>query len=222
MIKKDSRRGTVIIEASISLMIFMLSVYAILSVIRLAYTQERVAIASDISAKEISEYSHILYASGAQGKVKADGSGISSKVANALANDKVISTLEQISGYFPGTTIGKLTGQAADLLSSLKNDSVSTSIANKVGDVIALQLIKLNLKTSQMDANAFMSMYHIKNMDTSDTNIMYNGDTPTANGQVAIVVKYTIELPIFKFFNLEIKKGIDCAHFSYTEIWGGR
>lgn len=37
--KKDSRRGTVIVEASISLMIFMLSIYAILSVIRLAYTQ---------------------------------------------------------------------------------------------------------------------------------------------------------------------------------------
>lgn len=220
--KKENRRGTVIIEASISLMIFMLSVYAILSVIRLAYTQERVVIASDISAKEISEYSHILYASGVKGNVKADGSGITSTVANALANDKVISTLEQISGYFPGTTIGTLTGQAADLLSSLKNDSFSTSVANKLADVIALQLIKLNLKTSQMDANAFMSMYHIKNMDTSDTNIMYNGDTPTANGQVAIVVKYTIELPIFKFFNLEIKKGIDCAHFSYTEIWGGR
>lgn len=33
-------------------MIFMLSIYAILSVIRLAYTQERVAIAADISADD--------------------------------------------------------------------------------------------------------------------------------------------------------------------------
>ena len=87
--KKDSRRGTVIVEASISLMIFMLSIYAILSVIRLAYTQERVAIAADISAKEISEYSHIIYATGIEGKFSGKDGG-SSKVANFLSNDTVV------------------------------------------------------------------------------------------------------------------------------------
>ncbi len=220
--KKDSRRGTVIVEASISLMIFMLSIYAILSVIRIAYTQERVAIAADISAKEVSEYAHVLYATGIAGKINAKGDGVTSKVANALSNDNVVNTLKKISESLKGTTAGNVTGQVAELLGSLKNDSGSTALANVFGDMLALKLIKMNLKTDQMDSSAFMEMYHIKNMSTSDSDIMYDGKTPTANGQVSIIVKYTIELPIFKFFNLEIKKGIDCAHFSFTEIWGGR
>ena len=95
--KKDSRRGTVIVEASISLMIFMLSIYAILSVIRIAYTQERVAIAADISAKEVSEYAHVLYATGIAGKINAKGDGVTSKVANALSNDNVVNTVKKIS-----------------------------------------------------------------------------------------------------------------------------
>ena len=175
MMKKDSRRGTVIIEASISLMIFMLSIYAILSVIRLAYTQERVAIAADISAKEISEYSHIIYATGIEGKFSGKDGG-SSKVANFLSNDTVVDGLKKISKALNGneSTLGKLTGQAADLLGSLKHDSITGTDGNQEGN----------------------------------------------SGKVLIVVRYTIELPIFKFFNLEIKKGIDCVNFSYTEVWG--
>lgn len=221
--KKDDRRGTVIIEASISLMIFMLSIYAILSVIRIAYTQERVAIAADISAKEISEYSHILYATKFTNEFKGKD-GYTSEVANTLSNDKVVDGLKKISELLKGdsTTLGKISGQAADLLGSLKNDSGSGYLYNAAGDALATQLIKLNLKTAMMDANTFMETYHIKNLDTSGSDIFFDGKESGLTGGVAIVARYTIELPIFKFFNLEIKKGIDCAHFSYTEIWGGR
>lgn len=221
MMKKDSRRGTVIIEASISLMIFMLSIYAILSVIRLAYTQERVAIAADISAKEISEYSHIIYATGIEGKFSGKNGG-SSKVANFLSNDTVVDGLKKISKALNGneSTLGKLTGQAADLLGSLKHDSITGTGINYLGDVLSAALIKLNLKTDQMDANTFMQMYHIKNLDTSKSSIINDGNQEGNSGKVLIVVRYTIELPIFKFFNLEIKKGIDCVNFSYTEVWG--
>ena len=157
--KKNSRKGTVIIEASISLMIFMLSIYAILSVIRIAYTQERVAIAADISAKEISEYSHILYATKFT-EVFSGKDGYTSKVANTLSNDKVVDGLKKISELLNGdsTTLGKISGQAADLLGSLKNDSGSGYLYNAAGDALATQLIKLNLKTAVMDANTFMQL----------------------------------------------------------------
>ena len=116
--------------------------------------------------------------------------------------------------------MGKLTGQAADLLGSLKHDSITGTGINYLGDALSAALIKLNLKTDQMDANTFMQMYHIKNLDTSKSSIINDGNQEGNSGKVLIVVRYTIELPIFKFFNLEIKKGIDCVNFSYTEVWG--
>ena len=130
--------------------------------------------------------------------------------------------LKKISKALNGneSTLGKLTGQAADLLGSLKHDSITGTGINYLGDVLSAALIKLNLKTDQMDANTFMQMYHIKNLDTSKSSIINDGNQEGNSGKVLIVVRYTIELPIFKFFNLEIKKGIDCVNFSYTEVWG--
>lgn len=63
--RKNNENGAIVIEATISLTTFVFVIFTILSVVNICYIQARVNFALNAAAKEISQYTYLYYALGA-------------------------------------------------------------------------------------------------------------------------------------------------------------
>lgn len=63
--RKKNENGAIVIEATISLSVFVFVIFTILSVVNICYIQARINFALNSAAKEISQYTYLYYALGA-------------------------------------------------------------------------------------------------------------------------------------------------------------
>ena len=55
MNSNSNEHGAIIIEATVSLSIFMFAIYIVLSIVQICYTQERIAVALNSATKQMAQ-----------------------------------------------------------------------------------------------------------------------------------------------------------------------
>lgn len=211
--KKDDRttlesggfeQGAIIIEATLSLSIFMFAIYTILSIIQMCYTQERIAVALNSATKQMAQCSHLIRASGAD-KVISGNDGSTTQIAN-----KVAEFLESLGGDLDGIAPEEVTSFITGSGGALKNDSIMDVIRTSGADGIVKALMNKNLATdgcSGMDD--FNKRHNVENMNFIGSNYIEN------DRNIYMMVNYDIRVVQL----LNIKKVFHFSHGAYTEIW---
>ena len=222
--REKNQQGAIVIEATISLTIFMFVMFTFFFVIQIAYTQAKVALALDSTAKEISQYVHVYYAAGMDKKFTGTG-GTSSQYTTEAG--KVVQGVGEFFGMLAeisnstgvGTTLG-----VTDILatieqvytdggSALKGDSLTDLSKNLAAKALVTKMMDSHLKGWPEDtAEAFMKRHHITELKTGDTKFLEEGKR-----DVFLSVQYKIE--VVKLLNLSYT--FNMQHCAYTQAWGG-
>ncbi len=200
----NKERGAIIIEATVSLSIFMFAIYTILSIVMICYTQERVAIALNSATKQVAQCGHLLKASGAN-KVISGNDGSTTAVAN-----KISEFLESLGSIVEGLAPDDVTGLINGAAGSISNDSLMDVIRTWATDGVVKKLMDKNLKTDGCSGlEDFKRKHKITSMDFIGSNAMENGDN------IYMMVNYDVE--VVKL--LHIEKVFHFSHGAYAEIW---
>jgi len=99
--KAKEERGAIIIESIIALTVYIFTIFTILSIVDIAYTQARVSIALNSAARDLSKYSYLYF--------KFNGDQFQQEVGAAAGDSKEM-TVNIVKGS--GTFINELTGMA--------------------------------------------------------------------------------------------------------------
>ena len=200
----NKEHGAIIVEATVSLSIFMFAIYTILSIITICYTQERVAISLNSATKQVAQCGHLLKATGAN-KVISGDDGSSTAIANKIS--EFLESLGSIvEGLAPDDIVGLINGAAG----SIKNDSVMDVIRTWATDGVVERLMDKNLRTDGCSGlEDFKRKHRIKNMNFIGSNVMEKGDN------IYMMVNYDVE--VVKL--LHIEKVFHFSHGAYAEIW---
>ena len=206
--KDEGQSGAVIIEASIALPVFMFLMITLYSLIQIAYVQSRTTLALDCAAKELAEYAHILYATGADKYIEGGG-GYSSQLA-----DKVAEFLETV-----GSEIGNYHEEmgkfVTDAGGALRGDSVVDYLKFITEDWFCQQLMKKNMVNGFSDTpEAFMRRNRIENwgMDIEKSSVLEG-----AGKDIFLVMKYDIK--VIQLFKIDFK--FHMSSCAYTHAWSG-
>ncbi len=132
--KRERERGALVVEATVSLTLFMFAIFTILSLVNIYFIQARMSVALNSAAKEVSQYSYLYYFFGVDelDKNLSDGT-----------EDSKLTATETIDGV--GALMGSLSkaehsvdsGDFSGLVNAVKSgsesvDSLVTMYADKL------------------------------------------------------------------------------------------
>lgn len=192
---EESQKGAVFVEATISLSIFMFTIFMILNIAQMAYAQERMCLGLDLTAKEIAEFSNVAYSTGVAQKF-SEGGGKSSEWAN-----KAAAFLEKIGSAIGSNTITSA-GQA------LEGDSISAVMTQLGGVALASKLLEKNVAPDG-DYNAFLQRNHISSVNLLNSRFE-NQD---------VFLEMTMKIKVIQLLNIEYE--FTLGHCSYARVWFG-
>lgn len=203
----EKERGAIIVEATISLSIFMFAIFTLLSVIQMAYVQSRISVALDSATKEFAEYAHVYFMTGADETFSGSGG------KSSATFDQVAEFLETIGGDL-GSLDSELGQYVSDVGSALSGDSISDLAKNGVGQALIKQMMEKNLVSGTSgSAEAFLNRYHISNLDFSESKILEG-----SGNEIFVRVKY--EMQVVQLLNIDFS--FQMSTWAYTTAWSGQ
>ena len=210
MKNRDGQRGAILVEATLALPFFMFAIYTILTIIQISYTQARVAVALDSATKQLSEYVHVYFAVGLDEKITGEG-GKSSELANSVAE-----FLQDLGGVL-GNVSDELGQFVDDAGNALQGDSLAAMIQNGVGQGLAEQMLKNNLRDSPGDtAEAFMRRNRIENLNMDGSKFLEAGEGSTGKD---IFMRVNYDVRVVQLLNRDFS--FHLSHAAYTQAWAG-
>lgn len=192
---EESQKGAVFVEATISLSIFMFTIFMILNIAQMAYAQERMCLGLDLTAKEIAEFSNVAYSTGVSQTFSGSG-GKSSEWANKAAE-----FIEKIGNAIGSKTITSA-GQA------LEGDSISSIMTQLGGVALASKLLEKNVAPDG-DYDAFLQRNHISSVNLLNSRFE-NQD---------VFLEMTMKIKVVQFLNVDYE--FTLGHCSYARVWYG-
>lgn len=204
--KRNSQKGAIIVEASISLTVFMFMMFTMLSLIQVAYTQSRISTALCAATKQIAQYTHIFYVMDMDASFTG-GSGKSSELFNNMSE-----FLENIGG-----NLGSVSSELGEILTNaggaLGGDSLTDYLKAAIGDGLVLMMIKKNLVTgTSQTAEDFFRMNHVKNLSLIQSKFL-EGDSQD------IFMRVTYDVSVAKFFKSDFGT-FHMSSYALTKAWG--
>ncbi len=202
--QKAGQKGALYIEATLCLSFFMFTIFTLLSVVQIAYTQSRVAVAMDSAAKELAEYTHVYYATGLA-QTYNTGEGASSRIFN-----KVAEFLGDLGGDISAvhSDLGQFLTQAG---SALAGDSIAQWLQTAAGKSLVKMLMEKNLGDGTPgSAETFMKRNHILSMDMNGSKFLEGGDAD-------VFMRVNYEVQVVRLLNLDIK--FRMSHCAYAKAW---
>ncbi len=135
----NRERGSVTIEATISLSAFMFAIVTLLTVINICMVQAKISIAINATAKEISQYSYLYALTGlnkSHAAISEGGEGTKNDVNDIISNVNVVFTEIQNLGTVgeEGESVGELAAEGR-----LEPDDLSTLFSNAEGSVANIE-----------------------------------------------------------------------------------
>lgn len=202
---EEGDRGAVIMEAALSLPIFMFAIFTLLSVIQIAYAQSRMSVALTSATKSLAEYAHIYYATSLDETFKTGG-GKSSELFGYLGD-----FLGNVS-----THLGPISEELEEFVAGAGKAASSTSITdilrNLVGEGLVLGLMEKNLGDGgTKSAERFMRKYHIKGLKLLESRVCED------DNHIYFRVEYQIE--VIKL--LKVDYSFNMSTWAYTDAWSG-
>lgn len=201
---EESECGAIIVEATISLTVFMFAMFTLLSIIQIAYIQSRMSVALSCATKEVAEYAHVYYATGIGDKMGAGG-GKSSELAGNVAEflETIGENLGSISNEF-GTFF-------TDSGEAISGDNIADYLEHFIGSGIVWQLMKTNLKADgNDDAESFLRRNHVENPDFSQSKFMEGTSRE-------IFLAATYDVKVIQLLDIDYCFHMRC--WAYTTAW---
>ncbi len=201
----ERERGAVIVEATISLTVFMFAMFTFLSLIQIAYTQARMSLALSSTTKEIAQYAHIYYVT------EMDTAFASSGGKSSDLFGKVAELLGTVGGEL-GTIDDELGKFISEGGNAIAGDSLGDMFKHYAGNSIVEQMLLRNLKTGPYASGEdFLEKNRVDNLDFSQSSFLENNSK-----NIFMIVSYDIKvielLGIDYTFHMR-----SCA---YTTAWG--
>lgn len=134
--RKGRERGAIVVEATISLSVFIFVIYTLLSVVNIYYVQAKMNTALTIAAKEISQYSYLYYKLGIDGfdETMSDGTEDAKSTATSTI-DGVDSLISSLSDAEDGAESGDFDSMISSIESGVDDASSLVSMyQEQIGD----------------------------------------------------------------------------------------
>lgn len=220
MSKQEKQKGSVIIEATISLTTFMFAIVTILFVSHICYAQSKIGTVIDGVAKDLSEFSYIYSLTGLadkHSKLSSDGEqarGSLNKIVDNLSS--VSDTIENLK------TVGSSLANDADMRQSLMS-LIANDGANMAGSILTGQLVKQfakgRLAGTGGDCEIVLKRLGVENtrgsyldsIDFYDSVFCVNGSS-----EIKVVARYSVKL--ITLLNIDID--YDIVQCAATKAWG--
>lgn len=238
--------GAIIIEAIIALTVYIFTIFTILSIVDICYTQARISIALNSAARDLSKYSYLYY--------KFNGDQFQQDVAAAAGDSKEMSKnivtgsgnfINELTGTADVTNFDELEAQLGEIKeagSSLGDDikTMADSFAddpsgfmkamglmvmnegldegkNIIGQAMARAFMKKNLKSHEDDdPNAFLKRHHV--VDGMD-GLDFEGTSFMVGGaDDEIILSVTYEIKVIQL--LDVDYSIRIWQTAKTTAWG--
>ena len=232
MINKKER-GAIVVEASISLTVYIFAIFTILTILDIANAQAKIATALNTSTKEFSEYSYFYFLANADKFENKIGQG---KRIKDQGIDNVISTFDSISNIIGSKSYdeasenyenAKNSGKKAKdfVVDSFKNptnileyfasDFASNKIDQIKNDVIGTtinRLMQKNLKDFEGDTyDDFLKRHRVEpHFDYNNSSM----DVTDKHQLITVKLKYKIK--VFDFFKFDIEMPIEQEAKTYA------
>lgn len=210
---KDTQAGSVVVEASIVLPVFIIAVFLIVNIMNILMLHNRIQFAINSSAHELASYSYVYSAlniNGMEETVEGDGNPYTSKIDKT--SNQILDCLDQIQALSKGS--GDIDAAAEsgvetyksvkDLLSDPKSLAIGAGyIAAEAGmyeakkgiaTMIIRELSKKYLDQGDISADEYLQQYGVKagygGLDFKGTTMLNDN-----NHQIIdVVVQYDIDL----------------------------
>lgn len=205
--KRERERGAIIVEAIISLSVFMFAMFTLLSVVQIAYTQARMSVALSCATKQLAQYAHVFFATGLNETFSGTG-GESSELFGDVG--EFLETLGADFGSI-SSELGQFTTETGEAMSAT---SISSMLKSGAGQALVMQMMKQNMVGSVGDTpEAFMERNHIKNIDMNKSRILEGG---AEDRSLYMCCDYDIQVVQL----LDIDFTFHMRSWAYTTAWG--
>lgn len=202
--------GAIIVEASLALPFFIFTMYTVLMIAQIAYTQARIAVALDSATKQMAEYVNVYFVAGLDDVFTGQG-GMSSDLANEVG-----SFLQEL-GDQVGTVSSELGQYVSDTGQSLSGDSLTALIQDGIGMAVAEQMMRNNLRDGPTDnADAFLKRNHVISLDMLGSKFLEAGADSTGKD---IFMRVNYEIEVVRLLGLEYS--FHLSHCAYAQAWAG-
>lgn len=200
-----NEKGAIMVEATISLSIFIFFMFTLLSLVQIAYTQARVSVALDSVNKRIAEYAHVYFATGLDDALPNSG-GKSSDIANEVADFlKELGGSEIFQNEF--IDLGDFGAMISGAGTAIEGDSLTRLIKHGVGGLLVNQMLTSSLGDDFCQRNHIVDGFH-----TGQVKFLENGS------DIFLEVHYDIR--VIQLLNLDYK--FHMSSCSYTQAWSGK
>ena len=244
--KGKEQRGAIVMEATISLTVFIFLIFTILSIVDVCYVQSKIGVALDSATKEISQYMYLYY--------KLEIPTLEASLAEGTADTKDVATqtIDGLNIMTDSLQQGKQSvesGNFAELYQAASNGAqTAKGLANTygqklsedpkgfilgmakmagnelkeegkalLGQVLARAFMDKNLKNyAGQSSDAFLRQYHVVN---GLDGLDFNYTSLMAYGtsnQIQLVCTY--EVRIIRLLNIDVK--VKFRKVSRTNAWG--
>ena len=234
--KKERQKGSITVEATLFIPIFLFAFMSIYSLVSFARAQLLIQYAADQAAREVAQYSYILEKTGILNAYQGTGqeaAGFGSSLKEIQENLSLIDDAAQKLASGQGTVddavgmgnAGKdiydnIEGYVSSpkefingVLSSVKSqswDALSSYMVGTVGKSCELQ--QLSFASGTTDTDAYLESLGVSNLRYDNSSWCREGSS-----EVKIVVDYDIKSS-FPFFDLPPRHYRVCAS---TRVWSG-
>lgn len=213
MIKRE--KGAISVEAMTILMIFMFGMLALMSLINMVRSQVFIQNALNQSAKEVSQYSYILYRFGYIDYLSKTGENeaeFDSTVNKYSEPDKVGENLVGLMDKFNNDGGSSIIDEVVKGLFAKGSNLVTDEVNNYMIQTMAKSAMEEYIDSLGGDE-------FLKRIGVKDAKLNYSGiyckDT---NNEIVLCVEYQMEYK-FPFINLIFNKPIRL--YAYTTAWTG-
>lgn len=204
--RPQKERGAIIVEATISLSLFMFLMYTMLSLTQIAYAQSRMSVALACATKEFAEYSHVYFITGLNETFSGSG-GKSSELFGKLGD-----FLKEVGG-----DVGSIDEELGKFITDGGNAAAATSLTNivknLVGSGLILKMMEANLGDGTAEGAArFIRLHHIKNINMLESDVLSDGNN------IAFRIRYDIQVVRL----LGLNYNFHLSTWAYANAWSGK
>lgn len=210
-----SEKGAIIIEASLSLTVFLFTLLTVYTMFHVSLGQARISAALNSTAKELSQYAYVYELTGLnekQANLAANGGAAKSTLKNDLS---------QIEDLYDA--IGGITNSASSIVSSGENAEsfmyyiLDQGIDQFKGDVVGVAARNLMKKNLGSNADGFLRGVGIKNgingLNFRKTRVFTSGE----EDYILLDVRY--QITVIKLLDIDMTMNFElCAK---TRAWVG-
>ena len=239
----ENEKGAVVIEATISLTLFMFLIVTLLSVVNMCTAQVKIGTALNQAAKELSEFTYIYGISGINDlqKLNYDNADDTRQDANEILNSICgsMNAIEKL-GNGSGTAweaVDSVSGTAMDAEALMKKIATSEDPSAWLKDIARIAANEgyefLKGRLTGVIAKSLM----VKNLTLSDysecdgylkrvgvvgglSGLKCGNSTVFLNGSDDIILNCQYDLEVVEFFGETISFHISL--YAYTKVWGGK